>query len=154
MCSVGWNADKRELALWDIRNPSSAIKQLQLDRATAFLLPFFEEATGLLFLVEKGTQTFYYEILSAEPYAYKCDVYSSKINQGSACMLPKRVCDVMKCEVARFLYCSKDQVNTTYFTVPRKFVRYILLMLLLTYVREMSSKRIFSLQSTMEQDNP
>ncbi len=44
-----------------------------------------------------------------------------------AAMLPKRMCDVQKCEVARFVKLSKDSVQLVSLTIPRKvcYMRFV-----------------------------
>eukprot|EP01125_Pyxidicula_operculata_P010594 TRINITY_DN3488_c0_g1_i2.p1 TRINITY_DN3488_c0_g1~~TRINITY_DN3488_c0_g1_i2.p1 ORF type:complete len:1469 (-),score=359.82 TRINITY_DN3488_c0_g1_i2:333-4739(-) len=119
--SVGWNKESmREVATWDIRSMSKPEGKLSIDASASSLIPFYEPGTRLLYLVEKGTGVFYYEVTKREPHILNVGKFNTPNSHSTACMLPIRQYDVMKCEVARFLLAAKDTVDIAYFTVPRK----------------------------------
>lgn len=61
-----------------------------------------------------------YEIVGDEHVArYLGQVHTSSNLTGMA-MFPKRVCDVMACELARFLKLSHDRLETVSFHVPKR----------------------------------
>lgn len=108
--------------------------------------------------MEKGTLYYYYETINTDPFIYDINKYPTdrdttkqKTTFASACMIPTRNNDVMKCEVARFMRCNKDEVEVNSFFVPRKCVCYHYSLLLhipifniFSFPRTMCFKRIFS----------
>jgi coronin-1B/1C/6 len=83
-------------------------------------MPFFDEGTNLLFLGGKGDGNVrYYEIVNDAPWQFLIESSKGTPARG-LCMLPKRTCDVMKCEVVRMLKLTSNSVEPLSFICPRK----------------------------------
>jgi hypothetical protein len=119
-CSVGWKGGDREISLWDVKNLDKPFASTIVDQSSSTLSPYFDSGTGLLYLVEKGALTHYFEVTKTKPFLFRLSKYSSPTTHTSACLLPKRNNDVMKSEVARFLMADKERVEVVKFFVPRK----------------------------------
>lgn len=120
--TVGWSkGSDRQIAIWDTRKASKPATVQTIDVSSSMLFPTFDSDLNLLYLVERGTKTFVYEVLKSDPWVSSVGKYESKTSQNGASMMPKRVCDVMKCEVSRWLYAtSADAVDVVSYFIPRK----------------------------------
>lgn len=49
--STGWDVDKRELAMWDLRSFSAPFQRIVIDKSASYILPFYEEGTGMIVLL-------------------------------------------------------------------------------------------------------
>jgi hypothetical protein len=66
----------------------------------------------MLYVGGKGDGTIrYFEIVDEEPYIHFLSDYRSNEPQKGLDFLPKRACDVSKCEVARALRLNRDWVE-------------------------------------------
>lgn len=84
-------------------------------------MPFYDDDIRVLFLTGKGDGNIrYYEFVDEAPYVYLLAEHRTNVSTKGADMLPKRSCNVMKCEVARFLKLTSDSVEPLSFIVPRK----------------------------------
>jgi len=91
LATVGWSkASERQLAVWDSRKLAQPLSVQVVDVSSSQLTPFFDCDTGLLYLVEKGTKTYVYEMVAADPYAHLVAKYDAKVTQSGAALLPKR----------------------------------------------------------------
>ena len=123
LVTVGFTAQsKRELKVWDPRGDvSKPLNVTELDQAAGVIMPFYDEDTRMLYLAGKGDGNVrYYEMVDGEPYVYPLTEYRTNVSTKGADMLPKRACNAMKCEVARFLKLTNDSVEPVAFIVPRK----------------------------------
>ena len=121
--TVGFTAQsKRELKVWDPRGDlTKPLNTTELDQAAGVIMPFYDEDTRMLYLAGKGDGNIrYYEMVDGEPYVYPLTEYRTNVSTKGADMLPKRACNSMKCEVARFLKLTNDSVEPIAFIVPRK----------------------------------
>jgi coronin-1B/1C/6 len=85
------------------------------------LMPFYDEDTRMLYLTGKGDGNIrYFEITDEAPYIHALNEHRTNISTKGADMLPKRACNAMRCEVARFLKLTGDSVEPISFIVPRK----------------------------------
>ncbi|KAK8806268.1 actin binding protein [Blastocystis sp. subtype 4] len=123
--TTGFNrGSQREWKMWDLRNLKKPICSDSLDMSSGALLPFYDPDTSILFLAGKGDGNIrYYEVM--ESSLYPLSQYSSVVSARGLCMLPKKACDVNRCEVARIMkLTSKGDVEPLPFIVPRKFEGY------------------------------
>ena len=123
--TTGFNrSSQREWKMWDLRNLAKPIAQDALDQSSGTLLPFFDPDTSMLYLGGKGDGNIrYYEVM--ESSLYPLSQYSSTVSARGLCMLPKKACDVNRCEVARIMkLTSSGDVEPLPFIVPRKFEGY------------------------------
>mmetsp|Transcript_22843 Transcript_22843/g.40459 ORF Transcript_22843/g.40459 Transcript_22843/m.40459 type:complete len:450 (-) Transcript_22843:139-1488(-) len=122
LCSVGFTrSSKRQFKIWDPRQLSAPIATCDIDQAAGVIMPFYDEGTNLLYLAGKGDGNIrYYEVTDEAPYQYHVGDYRASSPAKGMAMVPKRSCDVVKCEVARFLKLTKDSVEPLSFICPRK----------------------------------
>jgi len=112
---------KRQFKIWDPRKFTKEIATSDIDQAAGVLMPFYDEDTNLLYLTGKGDGNIrYYEIVNDEPWQFFIGEYRSTTPCRGMAMLPKRICDVMKCEVARMLKLGTANVEPLPFIIPRK----------------------------------
>ena len=116
-------ASDREMALFDVRNLSARLTSVDLDSIPSSLFPFFDADLGIVYLVGKGDGNIrIFELNdSAKPLEAAGEFRSSQAQAGFA-MLPKSSCDVMRCEVARFLKLQGNSVVPIRFEVTRQNV--------------------------------
>jgi len=122
LVSVGFTKQsQRQLKIYDPRNLGEEIKKIDIDQAAGVILPFFDPDTNLLYLAGKGDGNIrYYEIVDENPFCFPISEYRSTVAAKGMAMIPKRGCDVMKCETARMLKLTSNSVEPLSFIVPRK----------------------------------
>jgi coronin-1B/1C/6 len=119
--SVGFsNSAKREMFLWDTRKLGSGPTWTNtIDDNSGVIYPYYDESSGLLFLVGRGDGNIrFYEFADSSVY-YLNDHRSTTPQRGFA-MFPKRVVDTEKNEIDRFLKLDATAVQTLSFFVPRR----------------------------------
>jgi coronin-1B/1C/6 len=121
-CAAHTQIADRELKVWDPRGDvSKPLNATELDQAAGVIMPFYDEDTRMLYLAGKGDGNIrYYEMVDGEPYVYPLAEYRTNVSTKGADCLPKRACNAMKCEVARFLKLTNDTVEPVSMIVPRK----------------------------------
>lgn len=111
----------REMRLWDMRSTDKKLKKVEIDQASGVIFPFYDPDTRMLYLSGKGDGNVrYYEVVDEKPFIIGIDEYRSSKSAKGVYMLPKRSCDVMKCEVAKFLKLTTTAVEPLHFMVPRR----------------------------------
>ncbi|ESO90954.1 hypothetical protein LOTGIDRAFT_122357 [Lottia gigantea] len=113
----------RQYALWDVRKMNSHLVRNTIDYDSGILLPYYDPDLNIVYLAGKGNGNIrYYEIASEEPYIHFLNAYQSSTPQRSLGMMPKRGCDVSKCEVLRFykLHAAKNLIEPISMICPRK----------------------------------
>ncbi|CAM9714461.1 unnamed protein product, partial [Chrysoparadoxa australica] len=122
LISVGFTRQsQRQFKVWDPRNTAKEIKRIDIDQAAGVIMPFYDEDTGLLYLAGKGDGNIrYYECVDDNPWCFAISEFrSTKAAKGMA-FVPKRGMNYMKCETARMLKLTSDEVQPLSFIVPRK----------------------------------
>jgi coronin-1B/1C/6 len=123
LCTVGFvkGSSKRQFKLWDPRNTSAPCEQKDLDDSAGVVMPFFDADTNMIYFIGKGEgQVKYFELGSDTPMIMDCNTYRSTVSAKGACIVPKRVCDVEKNEMARILKLTTNSVEPLRFYIPRK----------------------------------
>jgi coronin-1B/1C/6 len=111
----------RQFKIFDPCNFDQPLVTKDLDQTAGVLMPFYDHDTSILFLGGKGDSSIkYFEIVDQAPYAHSLSVFSDTQSQKGLGWLPKRACDVHKCEIAVCLRLMKDAVVPVSFQVPRK----------------------------------
>lgn len=120
-CGFG-KGSERQYGLFDPRNLSQRLTLQVIDSSSSTLMPFYDEDLGLMYLGGKGDGNIrYYEIIDEDPYICFLSEYKAKDPQSGLVALPKRTCDVMKCEVMKMLKLTPNgNVISLRFEVPRK----------------------------------
>lgn len=122
VCTVGFTRQsKRQFKLWDQRDMTKAYASCNIDQSAGALLPFYDDATNLLYLAGKGDANIrYYEMVAGAPWQFFIEEFRSNKPSRGMCMVPKRVLNTKKNEIARFLKLHKDMVEPLSFICPRK----------------------------------
>lgn len=113
---------ERQYALRSESNLSEPIVLEVLDTSNGVLFPMYDPDVNLLYLCAKGDSNMrYFEITDEPPFIHYINTYqSTEPQRGMGCM-PKRGCDVLSCEIARFYKLhTKGLCEVITFTVPRK----------------------------------
>jgi len=121
--AIGFNkTSERELSIHDARNVQKPVGVVKLDATPSTPLPFFDEDNSVLYLTGKGDGNIrYFEIFDSDPYTFMLSEFKSKDPATGIAKLPKANCNVMKCEVAKFLKLTPNgQVIPIRFEVPRQ----------------------------------
>jgi len=112
---------KRQMKVWDLRKLDKTLYEQDIDQAASVLYPYFDNDNGILYLTGKGEGNItYYELVNDDKIAYLLSAYRNPEPQKGGGWLPKRACDVWKCEVARFYKLTKSTVVPISLIVPRK----------------------------------
>lgn len=113
---------ERQYALRSESNISETIVLEVLDTSNGVLFPFYDPDVNLLYLCAKGDSNLrYFEITEEPPYIHYINTYQSPEPQRGMGWMPKRGCDVLSCEIARFYKLhTKGLCEAITFTVPRK----------------------------------
>ncbi|KAG9508558.1 Coronin-6, partial [Fragariocoptes setiger] len=113
---------ERQYALRSESDLSNTIVMEVLDTSNGVLFPFYDPDVNLLYLCAKGDSNIrYFEITDEPPFVHYINTYQSSEPQRGMGWMPKRGCDVLSCEIARFFKLhSKGLVEVLTFTVPRK----------------------------------
>ena len=122
LLTVGFTKQsKREFKLWDGKNFDAPLTTQEIDQAAGVMLPFYDDDTRMLYLTGKGDGNIrYYEFTDEAPYVFLLAEHRTNVSTKGADMLPKRACNVMHCEIARFLKLTSDSAEPISFIVPRK----------------------------------
>ena len=121
LITVGFSrTSERQFSVWDARNFDEPLGTTTLDTASGIIQPYYDEGTGILFILGKGDGTIsYYEIVDEAPYAHLLSKFQTSDPQVGVAVLPKRYVNVQKVEIARMLKLSTKNVQPLAFTVPR-----------------------------------
>jgi len=113
---------ERQYALRSESNLSETIVLEVLDTSNGVMFPFYDPDVNLLYLCAKGDSNMrYFEITEEPPFIHYINTYQSTEPQRGMGWMPKRGCDVLSCEIARFYKLhTKGLCEVLTFTVPRK----------------------------------
>ncbi len=115
----------REIAMWDPRDLSKPLKRQRLDSSTSAIIPVYDIDTNLLFLCSKGDATIrIFENPSGSPALHSILSQNTGDPAMGVGMVPKRACDLMKCEVVRLLKLTTSHIQPLRVMVPRKDQRH------------------------------
>lgn len=113
---------ERQYALRSESNLSDTIVLEVLDTSNGVLFPFYDPDVNLLYLCAKGDSNMrYFEITEEAPFIHYINTHQSSEPQRGMGWMPKRGCDILGCEIARFYKLhTKGLCEVITFTVPRK----------------------------------
>lgn len=122
LLTVGFSKiSARHYMVWDPRELSKPLVDVEIDVASGILMPFYDEDTNILFLAGKGDGNIrYYEVVNEAPYLHSVSEFKTNDPQRGMGMLPKNAVDVMSCEIARLYKLTNTAVTPISFTVPRR----------------------------------
>jgi hypothetical protein len=120
--TLGFNKQSsRQLTLWDPRNVSVPLHNIDIDIAAGVFMPMYDDDSNVLYLAGKGdTSIKFYEFVDEAPYMFYLSSFVGTKPQKSACLLPKMAGDILKCEVGRIIRNTGDTLEVVSMTVPRK----------------------------------
>ncbi|KAI9219942.1 hypothetical protein BC828DRAFT_406252 [Blastocladiella britannica] len=111
----------RQIWIWDLKNPKTPLKTMDLDQSSGILMPFYDKETSMLFLAGKGDGNIsYWEWDEAATDLFSLSEYKSSDAQRGIGFAPKRACNVSANEVARAYKVHPGMVEPISFTVPRR----------------------------------
>jgi len=121
LISVGFSkSSERQFSVWDVRNFTEPLGTTTIDTASGVIKPYYDEGTGILYILGKGDGTIsYYEIVDEAPYAHLLSKFQTSDPQVGVAVLPKRDVNVKKVEIASMLKLTTKNVQPLSFTVPR-----------------------------------
>merc|ERR1712232_1077482 len=91
------------------------------DQAAGVIMPFYDEDLNLLYLAGKGDGNIrYFELVDDKSWFFHVSEFRDNSPCRGMAMLPKRACDVMKCEVAKMLKLGSNEITPLNFICPRK----------------------------------
>lgn len=113
---------ERQYSLRSEANLKEPIILETLDTSNGVLFPFYDPDVNLIYLCAKGDSNIrYFEITDEAPFVHYISTYQSTEPQRGMGWMPKRGCDILNCEIARFYKLhSRGMVEVLQFTVPRK----------------------------------
>ncbi|CAB0014928.1 unnamed protein product [Nesidiocoris tenuis] len=124
LATVGFSRlSDRQLAIWNENDLKSPLTTEVIDSSSGVIFPYFDADTNILYLAGKGDGNIrYYEVVDEAPWVHFLNQFLSGMPQRSLCHMPKRGCDVSKCEIFRFykLHTSKPICEPISMIVPRK----------------------------------
>lgn len=119
-CGFG-RGSSRQMAVWDPRNAAKALMQKDMDSSASVINPTWLGDNGVLFLYGKGDASVrYFELVKEAPYLHFLSEFRDSKSQKGGGFIPKRNCNVSKCEIAKFMRLMPDMVQPVSFQVPRK----------------------------------
>jgi len=112
----------RQYGLWDPRNLETHIAVYDIDQSSSAIVCHYDGDNSILWLAGKGDASIrYFEVTKDGKGAiYGLSEFRDNVSQKGACFVPKRGCDVSKCEIAVVLRLMGEGVVPTSFQVPRK----------------------------------
>ena len=126
VCTVSsGSTGMRQLCLWDSRSMSKPTCTISIDNASGQLFPLYDEGVGMIYLAGKGDtiirgyEMTFLDAMSGATAVKACEFQTSKEPIAGVCLLPKRLMDVRKIEVARILKLTTDTVCPISLNVPR-----------------------------------
>jgi coronin-1B/1C/6 len=106
---------------WDPRNLGEVLSTVEVDSSNGVFIAQYDPDNSIFWLAGKGDSTIkYYEVVKEKPCLYLLSQFQDSNSTVGGCFLPKRYCDVTKCEIAVFLRVLKESISPVSFQVPRK----------------------------------
>ncbi|XP_052786744.1 coronin-1A-like isoform X2 [Mya arenaria] len=124
VCCTGFTRHgEREIGIWDIRNLSKELNRRKVDSSNGILMTYYDHDTKMVYVAGKGDGNIrYFEITNKDPFLHDLNNYVSSEPQRGLGVMPKRGCDINRCEIMRFykLHAAKNFVEPISMIVPRK----------------------------------
>ncbi|KAH0806391.1 putative coronin [Histomonas meleagridis] len=116
---------ERQILIWDVKNMEKPLKSIELDTSSGHMLPMYEEGSGLIYLGGKGDGHIrYVELCHDDRVIASSGVYETSAPERGLCLLPRKQCDVMKCEVSRMMKLSTESMHIVKWHVLRSHNEY------------------------------
>lgn len=112
---------QRQYKIWDPRKLDKALATKDLGGGSGVMSVHYDPDNSILYIGGKGDSSIkYFEIVKEAPYLHFLSEYRDSSSQKGLSFLPKRACDVKKCEIAKALRVMRDAIIPVSFQVPRK----------------------------------
>ena len=112
---------ERELAIWDASNLEAPLKRINIDSSSGILIPLFDPDTNIIYLGGKGDSCIRsYELLDSDKLYNELQAVS--YSEGIKCvsLAPKRILNVMSCEISRVFTVLNNSIAYVSYLAPRK----------------------------------
>lgn len=123
----GNNRANRQYGVWDPKKLDAPLELVDIDSSAGTFIAFYDSDNSILWAAGKGDASIrYFEVVKPpageKKHIHPLSEFRDQTSQQGGCFLPKRACDVSKCEIAVFLRIVKEKhaVIPTSFQVPRK----------------------------------
>jgi len=117
----GW----RECSIYDPKKFEQPLKTVEIDDSTSAMLPLYEEGSGVIYLGGKGDGHIrFLEICGDDRVIASNGIFESSEPERGLCLLPRTMCDVMKCESSRMLKMGNESMYQLHWFVPRTNTQY------------------------------
>ncbi|KAG8233885.1 hypothetical protein J437_LFUL005212 [Ladona fulva] len=116
----------RQYAVWDQDHLDHPLALETIDSSSGVLFPYYDHDTKIIFLAGKGDGNIrYYEVVDRAPWVHYLNQFPSGSPQRGLGAMPKRGCEVNRCEIFRFykLHATKDVCEPVSMIVPRVLVK-------------------------------
>lgn len=112
----------RQYALRHRGKLGQPVVQESIDKSNGTMFLLYDPDTNLVYFCGKGDSVIrYFEYTDEHPYLHYISTFQASEPQRAIAMLPKRVCDVKSCEIARIFRATSNGVVAVHpFIVPRK----------------------------------
>lgn len=113
----------RQWAVWSEKDLTNPLTIENIDSSSGVLFPFYDHDTRMIYVAGKGDGNIrYYETTDEAPYCHYLSQFLSGQPQRGLGVIPKRGCDVYKCEIFRFykLHATRAVCEPISMIVPRK----------------------------------
>jgi len=116
----GTKMGAHEYCLYDLKNTSEPVQEVEVDGSAGMLLDFYDPDTKILFLGCKGGSSIKYWECTNKGEMFKLSLYQNKQGVKGWTFLPKVMCDWKKCMIAKSMLLFRERIVPVDFIVPRK----------------------------------
>jgi len=109
----------RQLKLYDMRNFTESVQNVEIDQQSGVMTPNFDADTGLIFVPGRGEGNIKYYDFSSGTIKVASE-YKSSIPQKNVSWFPKKAMNYNKCEIARGAKLTNNSVEYVSFYFPRR----------------------------------
>ena len=119
--TTGFSKSDRQMAVWDTRDLSKAIKIKRVDNDTNMLFPYFDPANNVAYLSTRGggSISVVEYVDEHEEKFFMLPSFGAKEETLGFCFMPKRYIDPKNTELQRGVRLTKTQVEYIAFRLPR-----------------------------------
>jgi len=120
---------QRQYGCWDPKKLDQPLEIMDIDSSAGTFVAFYDQDNSILWAAGKGDASIrYFEVVKAgdggekKQHIHALSEFRDSSSQQGGTFLPKRACDVTKCEIAVFLRIVKEKqaITPVSFQVPRK----------------------------------
>mmetsp|Transcript_6435 Transcript_6435/g.15556 ORF Transcript_6435/g.15556 Transcript_6435/m.15556 type:complete len:369 (-) Transcript_6435:353-1459(-) len=109
-----------EYHIYDLKKASEPVTEFEVDDSAGMLLTHYDPDTKMLYIGSKGGSQVKYFELGRNGKMHKLSLYSMKKGIKGFFFLPKRMCSISSCNIAKSFMLFTDAIQPVDFIVPRK----------------------------------